>query len=90
MARDSFAGVSFAIFVIVAALCVRSIRVEDSVGWMNSTEEPLTPEARAYARRNGGFDARLIGRTDAHSVECFPRQGRLLALPPARRDEPME
>jgi len=66
--RGILAGVSFAIVAIVAAVCLRSMFAEDSIWRTYSVGEPLTPEALEFARQHGGFDAKLIGRTDAVGI----------------------
>jgi hypothetical protein len=75
---------SFVVFLAVAIICIGSVLAERSVTWFNSTEEPVTTEAREYARQNGAFDANLVGRTESYSVTSF--RGKVALAHYLRRD----
>lgn len=84
--RRLVTALSLAVFVPVAIMCVRSIWVEDCIWRNNSTEDPITPEARDYAQKHGGFEAKLIGRTEGMAAATY--RGKLM-LGHYRRREPM-
>src|SRR4051794_3363649 len=61
--RGIFAGVSFAIFVIIGVAIMRSFVVQDLITWSKASgPAALSEEVRESVRRNGGDDAGFVGR----------------------------